>query len=454
MNLPQFHFFIKKCLPLILSSFLSSAAVAAPVCENVLQSGTLITQRTQELMGAIQSQPLLMQVILNPNEKINWETFQSLEGFKVEIYKYAEGLKTLSPEQAIQERQSLDQYLEENAWAKNLFSQIAKTQDQNQDYAPTQYHMRVRFIQELIKLIKILPPEFRPLIARPSFDRRRQNINREAEDFIRDYTKRFDVLFNQGSGYSDYAKLEKGLRNHPNPFIKKALALVDQNQIEIVIRRPKSARFWIPKVGFQNQYVTGSSKGFYGQEERNISEANITNTPLREYKDRDAEFKPKYGSMKASASAGVESSLSRTEHFGDDIYTLKLHEIENRLSFAMDDTLGAGLSATPGKIVWTDTVIPWSRRLVMVPLLASSLEKNQFYLNYFITDTIAVPLKLSNRWGHAYWETQIFGPISLDLVQSFQFGIEPPAGEFLQELLKRKITIYDGRKFPPELWTP
>jgi hypothetical protein len=38
------------------------------------------------------------------------------------------------------------------------------------------------------------------------------------------------------------------------------------------------------------------------------------------------------------------------------------------------------------------------------------------------------------------------------MVQSFEFMKNPPAGEFLNELKKRTITIYDGRVRPPKIW--
>jgi hypothetical protein len=51
-----------------------------------------------------------------------------------------------------------------------------------------------------------------------------------------------------------------------------------------------------------------------------------------------------------------------------------------------------------------------------------------------------------------YVELHFFGPLTLDDVEVFEFRKNPPTGEFLEDLKKRKIKIRDGRKEPAADW--
>lgn len=439
-----------KCLilRLVFLVLVPMISFANPICEDILKS---TAQSTTLLRSLMLSKALKEALLSQKASDINWWTaFDDLNNVQLVVTQYAQYLKTLSPEQLISERLSLDQALQENPEANALFTQLAKAQEI--DYAPIQYRMRVNLLQRIIEIIKALPPEFRPRLARPLVDQKRIHLNREATQFMQDYTSRFDDLFKQTSGHTDYAAFEKALRAHEDPWIKKAVAMIDQNQIDVIIRRPDSGRFWIPKVGFQNQFVTGSSLGRMDLLLRSVVEANMTLTPIDQYGPRDAEFKPKYGTLASTPDSGVPTKQTTSASYGDDIYTLKLDEIASRLSVYMGDSLNPGTNNTHIKH-WNKTFIPWSRRMILAPLLSTSLKLGQ--LDMRVEQNLTAPLltifKAPNYY-YNYWETQIFGQLTLDMVKSFQFSNIPPEGEFLQELQKRQIPIYDGRTKPPTLW--
>lgn len=91
-------------------------------------------------------------------------------------------------------------------------------------------------------------------------------------------------------------------------------------------------------------------------------------------------------------------------------------------------------------------LVPWSRRLLVVPFMISDLKHNQF-----LNPTVPINIADNYIFGQ-YWESQIFGRIDLDNVESFEFTKNPPDQEFAIELKKRNIKIYDGRTQPAKLW--
>lgn len=418
-------------------------ALANLSCHSILISTVEVSEATAELMNYM-NQEHLANIFLKPQEtRILWESFRNLQQIKSAVERYVQHLNSLTPEQLMTERLSMDRYLSENPRVLEIFSKMETVNDF--PYLPTQYELRVAFIREVIRIVRLLPVEFRPRIARPHFDSRRLRINREAEDFMKEYLVRFDSIFST-TGYENYAAFEQALRSSTDPHIIKALEMIDKNQMEPVIRRPENGRFWIPKVGFQNQFITGSSQGFMGADGRNRAEANLTKTDLAVYQHLDNELKPKYGTLKSRPESGFASRLNSTDYYGPDIYTLKTDVIQNRLSFFIGDSLNSGWTPD-GK--WGRLFSPWARRLLIVPFLAVALKSDIADLMYTQTSVLK-----TTSGSSSYWEIQIFGQLTLDMVSSFEFRGTPPTGEFLRELQIRNISIYDGRTTPATPWTP
>lgn len=438
---------------------LTSSTFAAQSCEQILES-TIGSPQLRGLMRLLDEQYALIGSVGYPEgSPVEWDTFESLKILTSAVKKYGDYLRTISPEMQREDQQYFQLYLQGKPMVSDFFYRLANNLDLT--HGPTEYALRVLLTQKIIDTVRPLPPQFRPRIARPRVKKDTQHIDQDAVIFMQDFTARFDQLFNAQSGYTNYAAYEAKLRKIKNIYIQQALDIIDRNQIEIVVRRPERGRFWIPKVGFQNQFVTLNSEGTYDRNSRNQAESNLTLSPLKIYEDHLAEFKAKYGTMKASKDSGVLSPLTHTNFYGDDIYTFKMDRISDRLSFFMDDSLATGRSGDQKN--WTATFIPWPRRLIMVPFLALALTKNGFDLVtreesvQYQEDLIpkeSFSFQDDGLAGRRYWETQIFGQITLDMVSSFEFRNTPPEGEFLAELLKRKITIYDGRSGTPVLWEP
>lgn len=115
------------------------------------------------------------------------------------------------------------------------------------------------------------------------------------------------------------------------------------------------------------------------------------------------------------------------------------------------------VSYTPRPKNWRGMLIPWSYRLLLVPFILDGLKLDQFLAQ--------IPLDKKEVDMNAPWypiietlhrphfiEMQVFGKLTLDDIESFVFHRNPPAGDFLLELRKRGIKIYDGRSYSKVLW--
>lgn len=313
-------------------------------------------------------------------------------------------------------------------------------------YLPTEYEMKRAYQFYLARLNKELPRELRIPYKRLPFDPRHENINSEAKKTLKKLEIAFGKRFLTTDG-SDYAAFEAELRASTNPLVIKALQMIDNNQIDVVIRRPESGRFWIPKAGFQNQFVTGSSKGTLDPRWRNSSENKMYNFDNREiYAAKDPEFKPKYTTLRANSSSGVLSNTALSKQYGGDIYTLKIEQLKDRLSWFPLDSLWHGRQFSQDE--WYDFFVPWSYRLLMVPFMIKDLEKNQMNAGR-ISDDFPIIFNISSN----YWEAQILGTLTIRDVAELEFTENPPSGEFLSQLRKHHIRIRDGRTQPATDWT-
>src|SRR5262249_51238509 len=159
----------------------------------------------------------------------------------------------------------------------------------------------------------------------------------------------------------------------------------------------------------------------------------------------------------------VPSSMN----YGDDAFTFKAEALAARMTWTPQDSLDRYIKGNkittravhpenlmlddlspeekaelaelggPAK-AWDQMYIPWSFNSLVVPYIAASLAKQGDI------ETNGVPstrkLKTSADWNlttTSYLEVQIWGPLTLDDVEAFQFTQDPPSGEFLAELLKR-----------------
>ena len=285
-----------------------------------------------------------------------------------------------------------------------------------------------------------------------------------AINFVSEMLHRFDAIF-PTIGYANYEEFELALRKSQIPEVQKALEYLDSAQLEIVIRQPEQGREWTPVSGFQNQYITGTSKGYKGKD-RVVAEAVLTGHIIEEYETLADSLKPKYGSLQISKKQrhvrnSQSSSLGR---YGNDLYTLKADAIKDRTSIFIGDSFehirfiakAQGEDWRKGITggTWESRFIPWNRRLLMVPYMLETFKMREPLFQFPVLSKGVVKIEDRFKRQYPYWEAQIFGPVDLDMVESFEFRGSPPEGQFLLELKKRKIKIYNGYDMPSKIWKP
>jgi hypothetical protein len=325
-----------------------------------------------------------------------------------------------------------------------------RTYQPSKHYKPTEYKLKLEYQKLLGKLNRELPHGARIPIQRLPVDLRRDRINQEAREFMAEFEKSFERRF-PTTGYKTYEEYVAALRRSEDPAVQKALGMLDKGQIEVVIRRPEEGRFWIPKVGIQNQYVTGSSRGAFTPEVRMRVEQRLYDIEgVDAYGSQDLELLPKYGTFRPKPESGVSFDGGASIQYGPDYYVLRLSDIKDRLSFVPTDSLGIGLSLERQPLThWSGSFIPWRYRFMMVEFMRENLAK---------FNSMTSPTR--GNWRDLvidtfpFWETQILGGLDLSNVESFQFTGNPPSGAFLNDLLQRKIPIYDARSWPPVEWHP
>lgn len=429
---------------------LGSPAWAGPQCSNVFSSVSVSHDRVQALIAPAkgywdQAFAAMQEVsanVLAGNRMPNWNDFEAVKNISVKLAALRSALAPHSQEE-------WEALISELAQYQSKPSSVSDRTLDGTNYKPTEYDLLVAFRKAVSKVDREAPGLFKS--GRDlAVDQRRVSLNKDGRALIQNLEKEFDKAIST-TGYADYEAFEKMLRSSTDPNIQKAIQLLDRNQIRVAIRRPEAGRFWVPKTGFQNQFVTGSSRGSLSADLRNNAENQLYGFgDVTRYAALDPELKPKYATLVASRDSGVTSDISTSYQYGPDIYHLKNERFSDRLTFYPTDSLGPGRTAGTN---WNNYFIPWSRRLLMVPFMISELQTNLFSGRTWPSSITGNPSAISYFIAR-YWEAQITGRLTLDDVEAFEFQGNPPAGEFLEELKTRNIKIYDGRTQPAKEWVP
>ncbi len=446
-----------KSFALVLALFSSSQALASAACQDLFYT---VQERLEtvgiEYPALLRSVSLLNPYVLNGQMTPRWEDFNQLKTLLEAV--------RATKEKASSERLDLVSKILEDLPAsikpRTLLGNIASAQKlhtQTNKYEPTEYELKLMYQFMIGQLNRELPSHVRLPIARLPLDPRRKSMTQPVRELMSTMEKTTERLF-ESTGHKSYEEYEKFIRAHEDPHVRKAVEMIDKNQIEIIIRRPESGRFWIPKVGFQNQYVTGRSRGFFDKDLRQSAEARLVGlmetsehaSGLKQYRSLDSEVMPKYATLRPSPESGIVYSRTATEQYGADFYVLRLKNIDDRLTWTTGDSLLRGWDkrALQG---WGDTFTPWKFRLLMVPFLVQAIAVKT--LESARPDQLGT-VKYNPSHLHPYWETQIFGPLTLKHVEKFEFTSQPPSGAFLRELLDAGIPIRDARQSPPVDWNP
>lgn len=446
--------------------FVTATAHAQMMCSDVMKvqvtvaefetiTGKSVQHYVEQFKAAIRPE------VLSGKDKPTWQDFENMKNMLSSLKSLKQELKD-KPETAHfldSIATELKQTLAEDPAFQNL-SALQKEVKENKKttFEPTEREMKRAYQFYVIELNKVLPRELRIPMVRLYSEGRVESLNKEAIDFTKRLEDKY-VDFLKAQGIESYEAFVETLRKSEDPEVKLAMKLIEQNKVQVAMRRPEGARFWVPKVGFQNQFITKSSRGSLSPDGRNRAETALyALEDITTYSARDPEFKPKYGtlSLKPRTSA-ITPDISSSYQYGPDVYGFKTEAIQDRLTFYPTDSLGPGWSIRPELKTWDASLIPWKYRMLMVPHMVQALKEKTFKVGGDVLNL----LPKSNFIGHHYYfETQILGAVRLQDVETFTFTTpgNPPRGEFLRELLKNNIKIYDGTAGlgPRQLkkWTP
>src|SRR5262249_53898516 len=138
-------------------------------------------------------------------------------------------------------------------------------------------------------------------------------------------------------GFKDAKALKKAIEAS-GPEFKDTLSMIENERVEFVIRRPSEGRWWVPRVGFQNQRITRSSKGILNEAVRDAGEAKLASIDPIKYAQLDQDLKPKYGYLRAKAGENMTEPEGALP-YGEDAYILKKENLRDRTTFTIGDSL-------------------------------------------------------------------------------------------------------------------
>ncbi|MBS1972543.1 MAG: hypothetical protein JSU04_19710 [Bdellovibrionales bacterium] len=444
----------------------ASSAHAQMMCSDVMKAQvtvaefeTITGKSVQQYVEAFKT--TIRPEVLSSKEAPQWQDFENIKGLILSLKTLQQELKD-KPETAHfldSIATELKQALAADPAFQNLTALHKEVKENKQTtFQPTEREMKRAYQFYVMELNKVLPRELRIPMLHLYSEGRVQSLNKEAVEFMKRLEEKY-VDYLKAPEIESYEKFVETLRKSEDPDVKLAIKLIDQNKLQVAMRRPENARFWVPKVGFQNQFITKSSRGSLSPDGRNSAETALyALEDVTAYSARDPEFKPKYGtlSLKPRTSA-ITPDISSSYQYGPDVYGFKTEAIQDRLTFYPTDSLGPGWSIRPEYKTWDASLIPWKYRMLMVPFMVEALKAKTFKVGRDVLNLL--PRGSVSGWN-IYFETQILGAVRLQDVETFTFTNpgNPPRGEFLRELIKHGIKIYDGSAGlgPKQLkkWTP
>lgn len=428
--------------------------------------------REREIQAAMAALDQIPKSVLRGEANPNWQQFDQvrslrlkllLEDFSVDpaaLQRYRELMKEL--EQIYTDAQRLPDQ-KPSVLSSNLKSQLSQIK-----YGPTDYKFRQAFREELVKLYRQLPETLRtPLLELP-VDGQKAINHKIALEVVKELEHSVLAKY-QTSGFQSPEALREVIETKGNPDVKRAAQQLDAEDFEFAILRPENARWWVPKVGFHNQHVTGTSRGYLNNMARDVVEASHLDVTYDDFQTQDKDLKPKYGLLIPKFDSGLRRRSA--PGYGSDMFILNKDRVRDRTTWTAGDSLNSALVYNPqfrfgvfkAPVFWDQFFIPWSQRLLLAPLIQkyehTQLVPQPHYMNIETDASLPSdsPQKLKRSYpNNEYVELQFWGELGLDDVKAFVFQIHPPSGDFLTALLRHKIPIYesgeDMRTYKP--WTP
>jgi hypothetical protein len=436
------------------------ASTASKSCAGLLEE--LVTEVYYHDEAAKDLKEILAQLkaidaeVLAGSKNPSWKDVDALEKLSKDVYhiKYQ---KYEFPEDANIER-FYARVLAELQVGDEQWKALIKTVDEYdvpKEFAPTEYEMRSIIRRYLNVLQEPLPNSLRIGKKKLKNPHRNEKLILDGIAITKGINPKFDDLI-KTTGFDTYDDFLKAVAKQKEE-LGDIVDLMLKEEVSISMNRPENARWWVPKVGFQNQFVTGSSKGALDPNSRNAYEASRTWIDPKVYKELDNDLKPKYGYVAPKLDSPIQNGNA---NYGGDRYIFDLEKVRKRMTWTHGDSRARfgsskGYQFTPEG--WDETFIPWDRRGLAIPFLSPNTKNNSFRLASGSQSKLPGFKINHNSSGGDYMELQFWGPLTLDDVSTFVFkGQNAPEGEFLEALLERKIKIFqdasNGKEYLP--WTP
>ncbi len=231
--------------------------------------------------------------------------------------------------------------------------------------------------------------------------------------------------------------------------------ILDEN-IEFTMNVNHDLRNSIKENGFLNQFTSKGSDGVYDPEGRVRSEAALLGIRRDEYEEISPLVRPKYASLGAGEGSVFKKDYSNVQ-YGQDVFLFKKDAIKDRVTFTLKDSYELGYMVSRGlERSWSTQFIPWENRGLIIPTLIEQLEKKTPILETGYQSKLENFKIKASTFDQLPPEIQIWGPLTMDEVESFIFLEKVPSGKFLQMLEDKNIKILDGRSSTskPVLWSP
>ncbi len=306
----------------------------------------------------------------------------------------------------------------------------------------------------------------------------------------------FSKSFDRTSGYGSFEKFSASMHSMKQSEVQALLKTLEKEEFDIVMARPESTRESILRNElFSNSHVTKTTLGDSGRPElgegieeavqrRLKMEATYLGMNPSDYRLLPDTQKVKYAAIRKLKT--VQKSINRIlKTYGSDLWVFKKNKIRDRTTFVIGDSLDR-LQYNPkfgyqvidnDRSKWDQYFIPYRYREVIVPEATLAFKaggeiavmnaanaakyKEAFsklgYSEFMKYSRTQYPHPYSNgeavyHNGNKYVESQIFGDLGLNDVESFEFSKNPPAGDFLELLRKKDIEIIDQRGETPKIF--
>lgn len=381
--------------------------------------------------------------ILDENQALDMDSFFSIDSALSSIEKNLKEIQNLHPKTYNKE---MAFFFENN---KSVFTTLEESigQIKKTTFAPNEYELLNDLNKRLGQFNEHLDEMNIKLIYKlPKTNPRIASLEKSTGEFILKQEELSEKLF-PTTGYKNYTNYKKEL----DSLLENtdAVKMIRAEEVEVVMFRPNSGRWWIEKIGFKNQHVTGSSRGAYTPVGRNAVEASLSGRTYKNFTKLDNDLKPKYAMM----TAGFNKPIGfEPPHYGDDVYIFSKNKIKKKTTMTLGDSLNPiprnkgnrwieGETFTPDH--WNEIFIPWKNRELITPALKDNLKQGRFEISYGGVSDVGLDMKWDR--GNEYLETQIWGEIGLESVDKFIFIQKPPSKSYFEILKKHNIKIYDGR---------